>query len=109
VTEPNIPQLLRALAEQAERAELRPIVKAHPDRIDSLRAEVHLDFVRACDKLEQQGLSHSDIARYFGVSRQTVSDWYRFGSHQRKQLQAYTLRGVEKMLVEALCGMVSNG
>jgi transposase len=52
---------------------------------------------------------HSDVARYFDVSRQTISDWYHFGSHQRKQLPDYATRGVEKLLSEARCGVAANG
>lgn len=105
-------RLLRLAADELERERFhpRPLAKTRGEEvIEALRAEGHAEFVRSCDLLQRQGTSHSDVARYFGVSRQTVSDWYHYGHSRNKQLPDYAVRGVGKLLCAAHSGLVSNG
>lgn len=105
-------RLLRLAADELERERFspRPLAKTRGEEmVESLRAEGHAEFVRSCDQLAQQGTSHSDVARYFGVSRQTLSDWYHYGHSRNKQLPDYATRGVGKLLCVSLSGLVKSG
>lgn len=109
---PDLSDLLLAAADELRRAKGPGVAKTRDDaeeRRASLRREVHAEFVATCDALEEQGVSHADLARYFGVSPTCISDWYRYGASERKHLNDIALPGVKRLLVSLRLKAVTNG
>lgn len=109
---PDLSDLLVAAADELRRARGPSLVKTRDDaeeRKASLRREVHGEFVATCDALEEQGVIHADLARYFGVSPTCISDWYKHGATERKQLNGVALPGVKRLLASLQLKAVVNG
>ncbi len=98
----NLPELLRAAAARVERAELRPISKASPSRVERLRCEDHAELVDVLTQLERYGVTHSDFARHIERDRSRVSNWFLYGYTERCQIPAYVMRAARELLAETI-------
>lgn len=96
MAQPNLSEQLRALALQAERQELRPIVRA--DSRDGWRSKAWAKAREVVDQLERAGLSRNAIARELSCDPSTLHGWLEYGNTRREQVPAWALVALEELL-----------